>query len=114
VIVADHVAYLAAEGLLARLGVRRNLELDAPGDLVLVEFEHFIVEYRLCLANGRLRCGPVADDFQAIGVEEVERRIPWAIVELFFRVVIDVPAGFELRRDPIGHSRTGLYLSRLN
>ena len=75
-VVADHVAGLAAERLLSRRGARRDLELDAPGDLILVVFHEGQVGPAVLLVLDRLLGGrPFALDLEAAGIEEVEGRI---------------------------------------
>src|SRR5262249_28165049 len=91
-----------------RRGARRNLKRDAPGHLVLIECEDLIIEGRLRSTGLLLRCGPVADDLQPSGIEEVKLGVSQAGAIL--DVLVDVPAWFELGRYPIRQrlARVGL------
>src|SRR5262249_47349328 len=114
--VTDHVAGLAAERLLARLGTGRNLERDTPSDLILVEFHEIQVgEGRLLLVLRLSWSDPLPIQFEARRVKEVEGRADWSrTLRLLFSVLVDMRSGLELRHDLEGHGITHPGLRGLN
>ena len=112
--VADLVARLAANRLLARGGSWRDLERDAPGNLVLEVLENLVVERRLRLGFRFLGRFPVAHDFQATRVEQIEERLARAVAFLGLCLRVNMPAGLELGGDLEGHGLSRFRLGRLD
>ncbi len=105
-VIADHVTGLDAERLLARRSVRRDLELDAPGHLILEVFdERQFGPGRLLVLDRLLGGNPVSVHLQAVRVEQVEARIARAITRGHRRlaVPVDVVAGVDPGSDLEGH-----------
>ena len=108
---ADHVADLAAERLLAGRRPGGDLELDAPGHLVLVVFEEGDVgEGRLLLLDRRAEGDQSPWTFRPAGSKKSNSVYFGPLSGWVLRILVDVPGGVDLGRDLVGHgvARPGL------